>query len=158
MVADLLHMHEAALSQTPPGFTIEEIQDEAALYAFKKVFVEVYSIPDWAGQAWVDAALQVGIGHTPWKMYLGRLDGAPVATNMLFNGGGVASVYAVGTLPSARGAGIGGAITLKPLLEARRMGYRYGVLFASEMGIHAYQRIGFQLTTGRINRYMWRAE
>jgi GNAT superfamily N-acetyltransferase len=156
MVADLFQMNEAALNQVPQGFTIEEINTEKSLQDFKKVFVEVYDIPDWAGQAWVDAALRVGIGHTPWKMYIGRLNGEPVATNMLFNGAGVASVYAVGALPSVRGSGIGGAITLKPLLEARDMGYHYAVLFSSEMGIHAYERIGFRLTDVRINRYLWR--
>jgi GNAT superfamily N-acetyltransferase len=156
MVADLLHMNEAALSQTPPGFTIEEIQDEQALADFKSVFVSAYGVPEWAGQAWVDATLSAGIGRTPWRMYLGRLDGKPVATNMLFNGGGVASVYGVAVLASARGTGIGGAITLQPLLAARRMGYRYAVLFSSEMGVHAYQRIGFRLTPSRINRYLWR--
>jgi GNAT superfamily N-acetyltransferase len=156
MVADLLHMNEAALRQVPPGFTIEEIQDEQSLYDFKRIFVDVYSIPEWAGQAWVDAALSVGIGKTPWKMYLGRLDGMPVATNMLFTGGGIASVYAVATLASVRGKGIGGAITLQPLLEARDQGYRFGGLFASEMGVHAYERIGFRQTSGRINRYLWR--
>jgi GNAT superfamily N-acetyltransferase len=156
MVADLSLMNEAALDQVPQGFIIEEIADEKSLRDFKNVFVEVYDIPEWAGQAWVDAALRVGIGRTPWKMYLGRLNGKPVATNMLFNGGGVASVYAVGTVPSARGKGIGGAITLKPLLEARAMSYHYAVLFSSEMGIHAYERIGFRLTDARINRYLWR--
>ncbi len=158
MVADLEQMHEAALQQVPAGFTIEEIREERALYDFKKVFVEAYSIPEWAGQAWVDATLRLGIGRTPWKMYLGRLDGEPVATNMLFNGAGVASVYAVATVASARGKGIGGAITLKPLLEARSMGYKYAVLFSSEMGVGAYERIGFRLTPGRINRYLWRNE
>ena len=158
MVADLDQMNQAALNQTPPGFTIEEIRDEQSLHDFKKVFVEAYGIPEWAGQAWVDAALRVGIGRTPWKMYLGRLDGEPVATNMLFNGGGVASVYAVATVPSARGKGIGGAITLKPLLEAHTLGYRYAVLFSTEMGVHAYERIGFHLTEGRLNRYLWRNE
>jgi ribosomal protein S18 acetylase RimI-like enzyme len=156
MVADLSRVNEAVLEQTPPGFTIEEIHDELSLQSFKQVFVEAYGVPEWAGQAWADAALRVGIGQTPWKMYLGRLDGEPVATNMLFNGGGVASVYGVATLPAARGKGIGGAITLQPLLEARSAGYRYAVLFSSEMGIHAYERIGFQLTDGRINRYLWR--
>ncbi len=158
MVADLQDMNEAALKQVPPGFTIEEVQDEAALEDFKRVFVESYEIPEWAGQAWVDATRQLGIGRTPWQMYVGYLNGQPVATNMLFNGGGVASVYAVATMPSARGQGIGGAITLKPLLEARNMGYNYAVLFATEMGVHAYQRIGFRLTETRINRYLWRNE
>ena len=158
MVADLRHMNEAALTQVPPGFTIEEVQDEASLYDFKRVFVESYEIPEWAGQAWVDATLRVGLGRTPWKMVLGRLNGEPVATNMLFNGAGVASVYAVGAVSSARGQGIGGAITLKPLLEAREMGYRYAVLFATEMGVHAYERIGFRQCEARINRYLWRNE
>jgi ribosomal protein S18 acetylase RimI-like enzyme len=156
MVADLSRMNEAVLEQVPPDFTIEEVQDEAALLDFKRVFVETYEIPEWAGQAWVDATLQAGIGRTPWKMYLGRLHGEPVATNMLFNGGGVASVYAVATVPSARGQGIGGAITLKPLLEARAKGYHYAVLFATEMGISVYKRLGFRLTQVRLNRYLWR--
>ena len=158
MVTDLQQMNEAVLSQVPAGFTIEAVQTEADLLDFKRVFVESYEIPDWAGQAWVDAALKVGIGQTPWRMYVGRLNGEPVATNMRFNGGGVASVYAVATVPSARGQGLGAAITLKPLLEARELGYRYAVLFSTEMGVHVYERIGFKLTDARINRYLWRNE
>jgi ribosomal protein S18 acetylase RimI-like enzyme len=156
MAADLHHVNEAVLKQAPPGFTIEEVQDEAALYDFKHVFIQSYQIPEWAAQAWVDATLRLGIGRTPWKMFLGRLNGEPVATNMLFNGGGVASVYAVGTLPAARGQGIGAAITLQPLLAARDMGYRYAVLFATDMGFSVYQRIGFHDCGARINRYLWR--
>jgi len=156
MVADLHQVDESLLKKTPPGFVIKEITTESELYDFKKVFVETYEIPEWAGQAWVDASLSAGIGNTPWRMYVGYLDGEPVATNMLFNGAGVASVYAVATLPSAQGRGIGAAITLKPLLDAREMGYRFGVLFATEMGIRVYQRIGFRLTDARINRYLWR--
>jgi ribosomal protein S18 acetylase RimI-like enzyme len=158
MVAELQHMNEAALTTVPPGFAIEEVRDETMLYDFKRVFVETYGIPEWAGQAWVDATLHAGIGRTPWRMFVGYLNGAAVATNMLYNGGGVASVYAVATLPSAQKQGIGGAITLKPLLEARDMGYRYAVLFATEIGIHAYERLGFRQTGARIDRYMWRKE
>jgi GNAT superfamily N-acetyltransferase len=156
MIADLHRMNDSVLTTVPPDFIIEEVQSEAALYDFKQVFVESYEIPDWAGQAWVDATLHIGIGRTPWKMYVGRLAGKPVATNMLFNGGGVAGVYAVATVTAARGKGIGGAITLKPLLEARDMGYHHAVLFATEMGIHAYERIGFRMSAMRLNRYLWR--
>jgi GNAT superfamily N-acetyltransferase len=156
MVADLHQVNETALTTVPVGFTIEEVRDETMLYDFKRVFVETYGIPDWAGQAWVDATLHAGIGRTPWKMFVGYLNGAAVATNMLFNGGGVASVYAVATLPSAQKQGIGGAITLKPLLGARELGYRYAVLFATEMGVPVYERLGFRQTGARIDRYLWR--
>ena len=157
MVADLAGMNESVLSQTPEGFVIKEIANKSELLDFKNVFVETYEIPDWAGQAWVDATSKIGIGKTPWRMFVGYLDNKPVATNMLFNGGGVASVYAVATIPSARGKGIGGAITLKPLLEARdKDGYKYGVLFSTEMGVKVYERIGFRMTDVRINRYLWR--
>ena len=60
---------------------------------------------------------------------------------------------AVGTVI---GKGIGGAITLKPLLDARALGYQHAALFATEMGIHTYERIGFRLVGTRINRYLWR--
>jgi GNAT superfamily N-acetyltransferase len=156
MVADLNQMNEAVLTQTPTGFTIVKISDEQGLYDFKQVFVDTYQIPDWAGQAWVDATLAVGIGETPWCIYVGYLDGEPVATNMLFTGGGVAGLYAVATVPAAQGRGIGAAISLKPLLDARDKGYHYGVLFSTEMGVRLYQRIGFRLTDVRINRYLWR--
>lgn len=157
MVAELSRMNEAVLEQVPDGFVIREVSNETELYDFKKVFVKTYEIPEWAGQAWVDATLAISAGKTPWRMFVGYLDDKPVATNMLFNGGGVASVYAVATVPSTRGKGIGAAITLKPLLDARdRDGYTYAVLFSTEMGISVYQRIGFRLTDVRINRYLWR--
>ena len=157
MVAELSRMDQTVLTKTPDGFIIKEIENEVDLYDFKKVFVQTYEIPDWAGQAWVDATHKLGIGKTPWRMFVGYLNREPVATNMLFNGGGVASVYAVATLPSAQGKGIGAAITLKPLLEARDQdGYKYAVLFSTEMGVSVYKRIGFRMTDMRINRYLWR--
>ena len=157
MVAELARMNESVLTQTPEDFHIEEIADEPGLYDFKKVFVETYEIPEWAGRAWVDATLKIGIGKTPWRLFVGYLNHEPVATNLLFNGAGVASVYAIATAPSARGKGIGAAITLKPLLDARdQQGYQYAVLFSTEMGIPVYKRIGFRLTEIRINRYLWR--
>jgi len=64
-------------------------------------------------------------------------------------------VYGVGTLPAARGRGVGGAITLWPLVEARARGYRYAVLFATEMGHPVYRRLGFRDVGSMIGRYLW---
>jgi GNAT superfamily N-acetyltransferase len=157
MVAELARLNGALLERTPPGYQMVEVADEAGLAHFKDVFVATYQIPAWAGQAWVDATSAIGIGRTPWRIFVGYLDGAPVATNMLFTGGGVASVYAVATLPAAQRKGIGAAITLAPLLSAREAGYHHGVLFSTEMGVPVYQRIGFRDTGTRINRYLWRS-
>lgn len=158
MALDLDEADEEILEKVPEGFTIAEVRDEGMLARFKEVLLACYGMPEFAAQAWVDATLAIGIGQTPWRLYLGLLGSEPVATNLVFNGGGVAGVYAVGTVPEARGKGIGGAITLAPLLEAREAGYRHAVLFSSEMGVRAYERIGFRLVDAWIDRYMWRRE
>ena len=158
MVADLQKMDEAALTQLPVGFQMAEVRHEQDLYAFRRAFMESYGIPEETAHGWVAGPLKVGVERMPWRMYLGWLDGKPVATSLVLLGAGYAGVYAVGTVPSARGKGIGGAITLKGLLDARQAGYRYGTLFATEMGAHAYQRIGFRPTGVTIDRYLWRNE
>lgn len=80
----------------------------------------------------------------PIRLYLGTIDGEPVATSDLFLGEEAASVGHVVTLSDYRGQGIGGSMTLAPLQEAQKSGYTTGVLSASPMGISIYRRIGFQ--------------
>jgi GNAT superfamily N-acetyltransferase len=154
MVADLASM-DPSLAEGPDGFDIAEVATEEDLGAFVDVLTDAMTIPQPIAAAWAGAARSVGIGSTPWRMYLGRLDGEPVATNMLFNGAGVASIYGVATRDEVRGRGIGGAISLAPLLHARDQGYEHAVLFSSLMGIHAYERIGFRLTPVWLDRYLW---
>lgn len=158
MVLDLETADRGILGQVPRGFHIEEVATDAQLEDFKRVFVETYEIPDWAGQGWVDATRAFGVGHSPWRMFVGYLGDDPVATNLLFCGGGVASPYAVATLPRAQRQGIGGAITLEPLLVAHEAGYRHAALFSTEPGFPVYRRLGFTDTGRRINRYLWRAQ
>jgi GNAT superfamily N-acetyltransferase len=76
---------------------------------------------------------------------------------MLFDGAGVASVFGVAVAPSARGRGIGAAITLTAFDEARALGHRYGVLFATELGAPVYRRIGFRDVGATMSRYLWQA-
>ena len=87
--------------------------------------------------------MKLGLGF-PIHNYLGYLNGQPVATSCIFFGGGVAGMYSVSTLPEARGRGIGSAMTLRPLDQARERGYRIGILQSSAMGYNVYKRIGFR--------------
>ena len=90
----------------------------------------------------------------PFRTYLALLNNQPVGTSQLFTSAGVAGIYNVTCLPEARGQGIGAAITLAPLLEAREMGYRIGILQASSMGYKVYERLGFQ-DFGKLSVYVW---
>ena len=153
MAADLWAL-PAALD-VPAGFAIEVVGDVAGLLAWAEVFNASYGAPAFAGQAWAEATLRLGFGRAPYRLYLGRLRGEPVATNILFCGAGVASVYGVWVLREARGQGIGAAVTLRPYLDARAQGYRAGVLFATEEGLPVYRRLGFR-EVGAVSRYLWR--
>jgi len=83
-------------------------------------------------------------GYLAQRRYVGFLDGVPVASSALVLDSGVAGIYAVATLESARRQGIGSAMTLAPLLESRAEGYRVGILQASSKGHPIYTRMGFQ--------------
>lgn len=76
--------------------------------------------------------------------WLGRVDGLPVATSRVSLGGGVAGLYAILTLPSHRGRGIGRAMTLAALRAAAGIGYRIGVLQSSDLGYGVYLKLGFR--------------
>lgn len=83
---------------------------------------------------------RLGYGD-PWRHYLGRLDGEPVATATVYLATGVAGVYFVMTVPEARRRGIGAAITASALADAQNVGY--AVLGASEAGKSVYAGLGF---------------
>lgn len=157
MVADLGRMNEAVIAAAPRGLTIDEAMTEEDLAAFESVLVEGFGIPGPLAHGWIEAANGFGRGRSPWRLYLGRLDGRPVATNIVLNGAGVVGVYGISTVPAARGKGVGSAITLRPLLASREQGIRHAVLWSSPMAVGVYERIGFRIVGERIGRYIWRA-
>jgi GNAT superfamily N-acetyltransferase len=83
-------------------------------------------------------------GDPSVRFYIGRLEDKPVATSLLYLGGGVAGIYNVATLPEFRHQGIGSALTVAPLLQARTWGYRIGTLQSTPMGLHLYRQLGFR--------------
>jgi ribosomal protein S18 acetylase RimI-like enzyme len=82
------------------------------------------------------------------------MDGDPLNTHL---GGGVTGIYNVATLPQARQQGIGTALTVAPLLEARAQGYRVATLQSTPIGLNLYLRLGFREYCS-FNAYFWQGE
>lgn len=78
-----------------------------------------------------------------------------MATSSLFFAAGVTGVYCVSAVERARRRGIGAAVTLAALHEAKNLGYSDGVLGSSEMGYGVYRRLRFEEYC-RIGLYEWR--
>ena len=153
MAVDLPDLNEKAA--VPPGFTLSKVDDSDSLATWCKIMTTVSDFPDFASSAWLEMYQDIEVLDDPlWHLYLGNIDGTPVGTSGPFLGHGVAGIHGVNTIPEFRGRGIGTAMTLSPLIDARRMGYAIGVLFSSEMAVGLYRRLGFQ-EYGKGYIYLW---
>ena len=78
------------------------------------------------------------------RVFVAELDGDPVGNAIAIRTGSVLGVYAVGTLPSARGRGVASAATWACLQAGRSWGCDMAVLQSSAMAMSMYRRMGFQ--------------
>ncbi len=143
MAVELARLNEAI--PRPDNLEITHVETEAELAAVADTLVEGFPLPP----PWRDPILTGlaghGLGtHQDLHHYLGYVDGVPATAASVMLAAGVAGIYAVVTRPEYRGKGLGALITLAPLLEARKQGYRVGILQASAMGYPVYIRLGFQ--------------
>jgi GNAT superfamily N-acetyltransferase len=154
MAVDLLELNEGL--PTPSGLTIERVGDTETLRKWAYASMIGFEKPKSSVDTWLDVFAGLGF-DLPLRNYVGILNGEPAAASGLFLGAGVAGIYVVGTIPRMRRQGIGTALTLAPLREARAMGYRVGILHSSEMGLGVYSRLGFQEYC-RMSHYAWPGE
>jgi GNAT superfamily N-acetyltransferase len=142
MAADLHKLNEHLSFAS--DLSIKEVVDGDMLKEWMRVMAAGSGMPDSAYELLLDVYARHGFAHgSSARFYLALLHEEPVATSLLFLSGGVAGIYNVATLPHARRQGIGAAVTLAALLEARATGYRIGVLQSSQMGLHVYRNLGF---------------
>lgn len=148
----------AALSQEAaaiPSLSVTSVSHEDDVVAWAQVATRGYGMPDEMTPALVEMGARHCLrGDSPWAYYLGRLDGRPVATSMMYPFAGVAGIYCVATVPEARRQGLGAELTRLALQRAGEQGYRVGILQASGMGFPVYRRMGFE-TVLTFKLYSW---
>jgi ribosomal protein S18 acetylase RimI-like enzyme len=151
MAADLASLRIADLS--PGGLRIERVRTPAQLRDFAKLIGTDGPSTDPLVRRFYEMAAGILLASdAPLRFYVGYLDDVPVATGELTVGGGVVGLYSISTLASYRRRGIGTAMTLRPLLDARAEGYRTGILQAAPAGVGVYSRVGFR-SFGQITEY-----
>ncbi len=143
---------------TLENVTIERVTDIPMLRIWNDLLVAGFEMPNPFSEWFLEGMARDSFGEgAAATYYLARLNGEPVACSGLTLGGGVAGVFCVATIPSARRRGIGAAVTLAPLLDARARGYAVGVIQASEMGYPVYAKMGFT-EQFRYRVYRWDPE
>ena len=142
MAINLSELEERPAHQ---GLTVKHVEDVDMLRTFFDVWCESYPFPKGLGDIYYNIFTSEGfrLNH-PNRFYVGYLDGEPVASSRVFLGEKVASLWWVSCHPSARGKGIGSAMTYVPLNEAMSDGYNVGSLYATRMGAHVYPKLGFK--------------
>jgi len=142
----------------PSALAIEQIGDLDSLKQWCCTVVCGFGWPERMVDAMARVEADLGAGkYRQRRLYIGYLRGQLVATALVFLGAGVAGLYAVVTSPEARRQGVGRALTLRALLDARALGYRIGTLHASSMGFGLYAGLGFQVYC-QLGRYIWAGE
>ena len=153
LTAMAVNIEELRTTTLPAGYVFARANSPQQREAWATAFAHGYGLPPRTGPAF-DGGLGAETADDASMQYFWILkDGTPVCTSVCVLGDGVAGIYAVATLPEARGQGLGAFATAEPLRIAHRQGYRVGVLQASDQGHPVYRRIGF-VDVGAVPLYL----
>jgi GNAT superfamily N-acetyltransferase len=93
-----------------------------------------------------------GADHATFHVLVARLDGEIVSAALAYDFRGDCGIYNVGTVAKARRRGLGTALTIAQLYDARDRGCRTASLQSTPMAEHVYAAVGFR-NLGRILEY-----
>jgi len=141
-------IRRAPLPEVPAvdGVAVAVVDDEEGLAAFVAVNAEAYGTYGMPGEvlpALFDETAAV-LANPAAHFVVARRGGEPLSTAMVFESDGVASVQWVGTVPAARGTGLGALVTTVVTNLAFARGASSCTLQASPMGAPVYARLGYE--------------
>ena len=140
-----LELDQLSPLQLPPGVELSWVNGRDQMRATQRMIGIGFGMPPALAHEMAESLAAIGEDpSSPARVVVASLDGTPVSSAMAVTVGDVAGVYSVATLPEARGKGLGMAITLAVLHDARDRGARHGVLESSDMGFPIYTRMGFR--------------
>ena len=121
---------------TPPGLDIVEVRTHDERATFARALTEGYPMPGGDDGPFGRDDVLAG----PLRLYLGMVDGKPVATAGACVAHGLNDVEWVSTMPDARRQGYGEALTWAATFADRSLP---SALIASDLGQAIYERMGY---------------
>ena len=138
----------APLAEQPSlaGVVVHRVDDEAGVHDFTAVNAEAYATYGMPEEVHGDLFDRVALllEDPAASIVVARRDDRPVATAMVYESDGVASVQWVGTVPAGRAAGLGALVTVATTNLAFAHGASSCSLQASPMGEPVYRRLGYE--------------
>jgi hypothetical protein len=120
------------------GLSIKKVKNSSDLNSWSKVVSNVFHIN-------LDQELLAYLkGQREVALYIGLYQNTCVSALLLYLIPGVAGLHAVSTLQEFRNQSFALTMSSRALLDARELGYKYGVLQASSMGQFVYKKLGFR--------------
>ena len=140
----MVRMPNAAPAPAVPAeLHIQEVVDQPSLEVFERTLIDGYPMPDMQPYRWGGFYDERVLGGAT-RMWLGSVDGRPVATAATHVAAGVNSVEMVATLDGFRGRGYGAAVTWAATTADPS---RPAILIASDLGRPVYERLGYTALT-----------
>jgi GNAT superfamily N-acetyltransferase len=137
----LLDVREVRFPPDLHGLEITTVRDIDTLRSFTRTVASSFELPHEALVSFDSEGL---LAIPNLTMYLGMIDGQPVATAALFVSGHVAGLHVVGTVPEHRRKGIGAAMSWRVVRDGVHAGCDTCVLTASDLGRSVYAGMGFR--------------
>jgi len=127
-----------------PGLDVRRVGTNEELDTFAELSASNWTPPDAQVIAFYRRAAAALLGaEAPQRLYVGYLQGEPVATAEATVHDGTAALFSLATRPAARGRGIGSRVTWQALRDAHAAGCDLAVLQAAAAGVGLYRRLGF---------------
>tara|TARA_R110000868_G_scaffold79782_2_gene226900 strand:+ start:779 stop:1567 length:789 start_codon:yes stop_codon:yes gene_type:complete len=137
----------------PKELEIKKVSTTAALEDFANVLAVATKPPDENLKTIYMDAKEAAISPSrPLRLYVGYLDGKPVAGQEAFSAHGILSFYSMAALSSTQGKGYSAALIIAALREAKKANIRTASIQTVEAGRAIYERFGFK-PVGRIASY-----
>jgi GNAT superfamily N-acetyltransferase len=131
--------------KAPAGLTIRAASNVRERRDFCAAAGRGFRIPVWFLRlAFLHRRVAPDSADPALRLFVGYVDGAPVASSAAVTTDGVTGVFFVATVPESRRRGFGEALTWAAIDDGRQMGADAAWLQSTAMGRPMYERMGFR--------------